>query len=32
MVEEDTTFDSEMGHITEPVAFLAIEGEGHYKL
>jgi len=32
MVEEDTTFDSEMAHTTEPVAFLAIEGDGHYKL
>lgn len=26
MVEEDTTFDSEMAHTTEPVAFLAIAG------
>ncbi len=28
MVEEDTTFDSEMAHTAEPAAFLAIEGDG----
>jgi len=32
MVEEDSTFDREMGHTTEPVVFLAIEGDGRYQL